>query len=128
MTLRLLILPSVALLVAVPLGAAAHLVNGPGTAATANIYLVSMKTGGVRDLTSSATDERSPTASPDGRKVAFVASLPTRRPDIWSVSLDGTDFKQLTFTDKSEFSPSWAPRGNRIAFRRDAACDCSRRK
>jgi dipeptidyl aminopeptidase/acylaminoacyl peptidase len=58
--------------------------------------------------------------SPDGRRVAFVASEPvkgtTRKRHIWVLDFPTRQVRQFTFSDKSEFSPRWSPDGRTLAF------------
>ncbi len=66
-------------------------------------------------------DVSDPQLSPDGRWVAFVASVTdrdenTRNTDIWIIPAGGGEPKQLTTSPKSDNSPRWSPDGKRIAF------------
>ena len=58
--------------------------------------------------------------SPDGRRVAFVASEPvkgtTRKRHIWVLDVPTRQVRQFTFSDKAEFSPRWSPDGRTLAF------------
>lgn len=36
--------------------------------------------------------------------------------DLYTISIDGTNFKQITKTNKSESSPEWTPDGKKISF------------
>jgi dipeptidyl aminopeptidase/acylaminoacyl peptidase len=58
--------------------------------------------------------------SPDGRRVAFVATEPvkgtTRKRHIWVLDVPRRQVRQFTFSDKSEFSPRWSPDGRTLAF------------
>ena len=66
---------------------------------------------------SRATD---PAPSPDGARIAFVASDGTNS-NIYVVNRDGTGLQQLTSGPEGEDQPAWSPDGTRIAFRRWAS-------
>lgn len=62
--------------------------------------------------------------SPDGAKIAFAAALTfpdlaSRKTDIYTVNLDGSNVTTLTSTPEFDFEPDWSPDGAKIAFRRD---------
>lgn len=57
--------------------------------------------------------------SPDGSRVAFVATTPGSAghlPQIYVVTVGESDYTQLTDTGGNEFHPAWSPDGSRIAF------------
>jgi dipeptidyl aminopeptidase/acylaminoacyl peptidase len=62
-----------------------------------------------------------PQISPDGGRVAFVATVPDARAnrnnaDIWIVSIDGGPAVRLTTSDAADYHPRWSPDGRTIAF------------
>ncbi len=62
-----------------------------------------------------------PRISPDGKTVAFVASVPDleenrSNSDIWLVPVKGGEPRRLTASEGGDFSPCWSPDGTRIAF------------
>jgi TolB protein len=64
---------------------------------------------GAQILTDNGLDNSKPVWSPDGRKIAWVASN-----TIWTMDWDGGDQEQL-ISDSSD-SPEWSPDGKKIAY------------
>ena len=61
----------------------------------------------------------SPSLSPDGESVVFIASAPSgewSRGEVVSSQLDGSDWRRLTKDSSFDNFPVWAPDGSRIAF------------
>lgn len=67
------------------------------------------------------TVSRTPTASPDGSRIAFAVSMDTpggeRVDDIFAVDRTGLNMRRLTTMDGADESPAWSPTAQRIAFR-----------
>lgn len=64
---------------------------------------------------------RSPTASPDGTRVAFAVSMDelgtgVRIDDIFAVDRNGMNMRRLTTAAGLDESPAWSPAGGRIAY------------
>lgn len=63
----------------------------------------------------------SPSASPDGKRIAFVMRTTDLeankgRSDLWLVNADGTGLRQLTYSPESEGQPVWSPDGQSLFF------------
>jgi Tol biopolymer transport system component len=86
------------------------------------IYIVSIPSGHVRQLTPSAPfpgGARLPAWSRDGRRIAFAArtsSADNARSDIWTIRPNGTGRRRLV---RDGDAPAWSPDGRRLAFARD---------
>jgi len=80
-----------------------------------DIYLLAVKGGKARQLTSGMAFDTQPVFSPDGKKIAFVTDA-SGAENIWVIGLDGTGAKQISFqdTDRAYFSPEWSWNGEHI--------------
>ena len=59
-----------------------------------------------------------PVPSPDGAKIAFVATTTAKTdPDIYVVNRDGSGLVRLTDSPEADDNPAWSPDGSKIAFR-----------
>lgn len=58
-----------------------------------------------------------PAVSPDGTKIAFVATAGSNASQIWIVNADGTNWKNLTQNNSMHHEhPTWSPDGTQIAY------------
>jgi hypothetical protein len=67
----------------------------------------------------------SPTFSPDGRHVAFVAQLEARS-DIWLLDLEDESIQKVTDDRYSDFDPCFSADGRSLLFTSDRGADISR--
>jgi Tol biopolymer transport system component/plasmid stabilization system protein ParE len=88
----------------------------------ANIYGVEFETGGViskeaQVIASSSRQDRYPTFSPDGTRIAFVSNR-SGPMEIWTAQADGQDPVQLTTSQDPDVTsqPQWSPDGGKIAY------------
>jgi Tol biopolymer transport system component len=58
----------------------------------------------------------SASVSPDGRKIAFVATSADRKPAIWVRSLDSEEARALAGTEDVTDTPFWSPDSRFLAF------------
>ena len=65
-------------------------------------------------MSTQSSNDRGPTWSPDGSKIAFY----TIDYDIFSINADGTGATNLTNSAEPEMQPAWSPDGSKIAFAR----------
>lgn len=75
---------------------------------------------GLRRWTTADANERMPTFSPDGRRIAFVSTRGGTLGEIWVAGVDGRGLVNLTpspvGTAIANRTPAWSPQGDRIAF------------
>jgi dipeptidyl aminopeptidase/acylaminoacyl peptidase len=62
-----------------------------------------------------------PSASPDGKRIAFVLrstdlEANKGRTDLWLINADGSGLRQLTHTPEGEGQPVWSPDGQSLFF------------
>ena len=57
----------------------------------------------------------SPSWSPNGREIVFTSGR-AGTPQLYIMSVDGTDVRRITFEGSYNASPNWSPRGDRIVF------------
>jgi len=79
-----------------------------------HIYLLDLPTGEVTQLTHFSIFERSPLWSPDGRKIAFIATNESANPEeyICVINIDGSGYTRI----EKGFEPSWSPDGGKLLF------------
>ncbi|MFT7579561.1 MAG: TolB protein [Myxococcota bacterium] len=75
-----------------------------------DLYLLQKDGLVVGNLTSTGSDEVSPTFSPDGTKVAFVSSA-AGSPQIYMVGVGGGDPVRLTHKGAYNYAPDWGKNG-----------------
>jgi dipeptidyl aminopeptidase/acylaminoacyl peptidase len=97
----------------------------------AHIYLTDLASGSSRQLTDGPGQDTRPRWSPDGRSVAFLATVTPpagdpevgeatsfrgRLPQLFAVSSAGGEPRQLTHLAGGASEPRWSPDGRQIAF------------
>jgi TolB protein len=67
-----------------------------------------------------------PAWSPDGERIAYVATAGTNNEEIYVTYADGSQRTRLTDIPGNEhWPPTWSPHGTRIAFTSDGTKDNS---
>jgi len=83
----------------------------------ANVWTVPAAGGTPRRLTTYRGMDRSPTFSPDGKRIAFVSKREgDKQNQIYILPLDGGEADRVTEMPLGVSSPKWLPDGKRIAF------------
>jgi len=76
-----------------------------------NIWMIDVKTGEIRKMTSGLYPKTNPRFSPAGDQIAFEAE-----DDIWIVKVDTGQLTRITVSAASDREPTWAPDGKSLAF------------
>ncbi|MGH7730436.1 MAG: prolyl oligopeptidase family serine peptidase [Candidatus Eiseniibacteriota bacterium] len=80
------------------------------------IWLVPVRGGEPRPLTSPETSSSDPAFSPDGRRLAFTRKVDGGKAQIHVMPLDGGEAQKLPDLPLGAFDPTWLPDGSGIVF------------
>ena len=86
---------------------------------TSEIYVMDANGGNQQNLTNDPHDDRSPSWSPDGKRIVFETDRDNDRGhniEIYVMDADGTNQRRLTNNVTEDRYPAWSPDGERIAF------------
>ena len=80
------------------------------------LYLLNLKTGKLKQLTTYDGNDLFPAWSPDGRKIVFSREDKPRsfKFSLWTMNADGSALKRIVAGDG--LFPKWSPDGRRIAY------------
>ena len=97
-----------------------------------HLYVFTVASGALTQITSGTSDESDPAWSPDGHSIAFVSDRSSdpdanHNTDIWVVAADSAGgvrpLRQLTTNPGSDESPGWSPDGKSIVYITDVEPD-----
>lgn len=80
------------------------------------IWLLDVRSGATRQLTSGQKRDSSPRWSPDGHSLAFISDREDDTAQVYLLRLDGGDARRLTLTRRGANEPFWSPDGAWIGF------------
>ncbi len=90
---------------------------------TAEIYVMDDDGGNPQNLTNNPSDDRTPSWSPDGKRIVFSSDRDmgkgeaAHNVEIYVMDADGKNQQRLTKNLTEDKDPSWSPDGERIVFR-----------
>ncbi len=82
---------------------------------SSDIWILDLKTGKKKPLTTHKTNDSQPRWSPDGKRLAFVSGR-AERSQIFVLDMEGGEARQLTEMAMGAGGFAWSPDGKRIAF------------
>ena len=80
------------------------------------IWLLDVRSGATRQLTSGQKRDSSPRWSPDGHSLVFISDREDDTAQLYLLRLDGGDARRLTLTRRGASEPFWSPDGAWIGF------------
>lgn len=96
------------------------LLSMSGVGGAADLWLVDVTRGTMRNLTTSVDDEFNPSWSPDGRRIVYARQYTTEDAiggdDLFVLDVETGRVEPLRVAEGDEEYPAWSPDGSRIAF------------
>ncbi len=87
-----------------------------------NIYIVSTGGGEPVELTGNATNDFSPSWTPDGKRIAFMSTR-SGTAQVWEMNHDGTGVSQITNIPDGINSYMYSPTGDNILYTKNVQID-----
>jgi TolB protein len=86
------------------------------TANVADVWIMDADGSDERPLLVQAGDQRYPSFSPDGKRLAYMSKGETGTAQIWLADADGGDARMLYDSALEDSAPAWSPDGTKLAF------------
>lgn len=86
-----------------------------GSNASSHVWVLNVRSGDLRQWTSSSKTENGAQWSPDGKRLAFLSNRDENR-QIYLMRIDGGEAERLTEAKNAIQSFQWSPDGKQIAF------------
>jgi Tol biopolymer transport system component len=80
-----------------------------------DIYVINVDGSGLTRLTNTASNNGSPTWSPDGTRIGFSSEIDGNM-EIYTINIDGSGQMNLSNNPAFDWNPAWSPDGKHIAF------------
>jgi Tol biopolymer transport system component len=77
---------------------------------------IAIRTTSLRAIGSGSDNDRDPSWSPDGERIAYASEGTGGTRDIYAIQVDAGAPEQLTTSTNEDIAPDWSPLGDRIAF------------
>jgi Tol biopolymer transport system component len=86
------------------------------TVNVADIWIMDADGNNERPLIVQPGDQRYPSISPDGTRIAYTSAEEGGTADLWLANADGTDPHRIYDSGREDSAPAWSPDGTRLAF------------
>ena len=84
-----------------------------------DIHTLNANGTGLTDVTPDLFDDRNPSWSPDGTRIAFDSTKGEGNQDIYTVLTDGSGQVRLTTDTSTDSNPDWSPDAGKLVFESD---------
>jgi TolB protein len=82
----------------------------------ADIWIMNADGSNARPLLVQPGDQRYPTLSPDGTRLAYMSRSDGGTADLWIANADGSDAQMVYESGREDSAPAWSPDATKLAF------------